>query len=46
MSRRLMTIAMILAVLLVLLLAVAWFDGGQEPQRLIVEEVTLPEPQP
>ena len=26
-------------------LAVAWYDGGREQQRLIVEEVDLPEVQ-
>ncbi|MEO6388498.1 MAG: hypothetical protein ABIT16_01280 [Croceibacterium sp.] len=32
-----------LAVLLVLFLALAWFDGGREPQHLIETPVTLPE---
>ena len=32
-----------LAVMVCALLALAWFDGGQEEQRLIVEEVQLPE---
>ena len=31
------------AVLLVLLLIVAWYDGGREPQRLIEQPVELPE---
>jgi len=31
------------AVLLVLLLAVVWYDGGREPQRLIEQPVELPE---
>jgi len=29
--------------LLVVLLAVAWYDGGREPQRLIEQPVELPE---
>ncbi len=34
----------ILALIVILLvLAVAWFDGGREEQRLIVEPVELPE---
>jgi len=31
------------AVLVVLLLAVVWYDGGREPQRLIEQPVELPE---
>jgi len=31
------------AVLLVLFLAVVWYDGGREPQRLIEQPVSLPE---
>ena len=31
------------AVLLVLFLIVAWYDGGREPQRLIEQPVDLPE---
>jgi len=31
------------AVLLVLLLVVVWYDGGREPQRLIEQPVELPE---
>ena len=30
------------AVLLVLFLIVAWYDGGREPQRLIEQPVELP----
>ena len=30
------------AVLLVLFLAVVWYDGGREPQRLIEQPVELP----
>ena len=37
-----MVLVAILAILL-LVLGVAWFDGGQEEQRLIVEPVELPE---
>lgn len=29
-------------VLVVLLLLVAWLDGGREPQRMIEQEVALP----
>jgi len=32
-----------LLALLVLVLVVAWIDGGREEQRLIVEPVALPE---
>lgn len=31
-----------LLVLLVLFLAIAWYDGGREPQRLIEQPVELP----
>ena len=31
------------AVVLVLFLSVAWYDGGREPQRLIEQPVELPE---
>jgi len=40
MSRK--TIRLVLAVLLVLFLALAWFDGGREPQRLMEQPVDLP----
>jgi|GEM_PF-2464933 hypothetical protein len=36
------TIRWVLTVLLVLFLALAWFDGGREPQRLIEQPVDLP----
>jgi hypothetical protein len=36
-----MSIAAILLVIGVALVALAWFDGGQEEQRLIVEPVDL-----
>ena len=41
-GKRLMTLLTVCIVLLVMLLVVAWYDGGREPQRLIVEEVDLP----
>jgi len=39
------TIRLVLAVLLVLFLALAWYDGGREPQRLIEQPVDLPQAQ-
>ncbi len=42
MAKRLMTIVIVLAVLLVGLLALAWYDGGREELRLIEQEVQLP----
>lgn len=38
-----MIVLSVIGIALVLLLAVAWFDGGREEQRLIVEPVDLPE---
>ena len=32
-----------LLALLLLFLAIAWYDGGREPQRLIEQPVELPE---
>ncbi|WP_275950680.1 hypothetical protein [Croceibacterium selenioxidans] len=32
-----------LLALLVLFLAVAWYDGGREPQRMIEQPIELPE---
>ena len=32
-----------LLALLVLFLAIAWYDGGREPQRMIEQPVELPE---
>jgi hypothetical protein len=32
-----------LAVILVAALGLAWYDGGREPQRLMIEPVDLPE---
>ncbi|WAT18563.1 hypothetical protein OZN62_02995 [Aurantiacibacter sp. MUD11] len=43
MSKRLMTIAGILLVLLGLFLAVAWYDGGRQEERLIVQPVEIAE---
>ena len=36
-----MTILLVLLGLMIGLLAVAWYDGGREEQRLIVQEVDL-----
>lgn len=38
-----MTIVVLVAVVLAVMLGVAWYDGGREEQRLIVEPVSLPE---
>ena len=43
MAMRLNKIWLGAAVLLVLFLLVAWYDGGREPQRLIEQPVELPE---
>lgn len=32
-----------IGILLLLVLAVAWFDGGRKEQRMIVEPVEVPE---
>jgi hypothetical protein len=40
---RLNKISLGVLVLLVLFLAVVWYDGGREPQRLIEQPVELPE---
>lgn len=40
------TMVMMLAGLTGLGLAIAWWDGGREEQRLIVQPVTLPELEP
>ncbi len=42
-AMRLTKIQMALLALLILFLAVAWYDGGREPQRLIEQPVELPE---
>ena len=42
-AKRPMTILLVLLGLTVCLLALAWYDGGREEQRLIVQEVDLPE---
>ena len=36
-------VIIVLSVIVLLVLGVAWFDGGREEQRLIVEPVELPE---
>jgi len=41
-ARRKLTIA-VAALIPVVLLALAWFDGGEEPLRPIAEPVALPE---
>jgi hypothetical protein len=38
-----MTIGIFLVLALAVMLGVAWYDGGRQEQRLIVEPVTLPE---
>jgi hypothetical protein len=40
---RLGKVRLFLMALLVLLLALVWYDGGREPQRLIEQPVELPE---
>lgn len=42
-SKRTKTFGWALAAIVLLVLAVAWFDGGREQQRLIVEPVAVPE---
>ncbi|WP_164549687.1 hypothetical protein [Altericroceibacterium xinjiangense] len=42
MGRKLVWISVLL-LLLIAFLAVAWYDGGREPQRLIEQPVRLPE---
>jgi len=36
-------IGMVVLALFVVFLALVWFDGGREPQRLIEQPVELPE---
>ena len=43
MAMRLDKIRLVLLALLVLVLALVWYDGGREPQRLIEQPVELPE---
>lgn len=38
-----MTFVMVLLILLAAVLAVAWYDGGQEEQRLITQPVDVSE---
>lgn len=40
---RLDKLRLILLALLVLFLALVWYDGGREPQRMIEQPVDLPE---
>mgnify|MGYP006912919380 CR=1 FL=1 len=40
---RLDKLRLILLALLVLFIALVWYDGGREPQRLIEQPVDLPE---
>ena len=42
MGKRRMTMAILLFALLALVLALAWYDGGREEQRMIIEPVELP----
>jgi hypothetical protein len=41
-AMRLDKVRLVLLVLLVLFLALVWYDGGREPQRLIEQPVELP----
>ena len=43
MAMRLNKVWTAVLVLLVLFLIIAWYDGGREPQRLIVQPAELPE---
>lgn len=38
-----MTIVIFVVLALAIVLGVAWYDGGRQQQRLIVEEVSMPE---
>ena len=42
-AMRLDKVRLVLLALLVLALALVWYDGGREPQRLIEQPVELPE---
>ena len=42
-SKRRMSIVILVVLAVAVILGVAWYDGGREEQRLIVEPVTLPE---
>jgi hypothetical protein len=42
-AMRLTKIRLAMIALLVLFLALVWYDGGREPQRLIEQPVELPE---
>ena len=43
MAMRRKKIGMVVLALFVVFLALVWFDGGREPQRLIEQPVELPE---
>ena len=43
MAMRLDKVRLVLLALVVLFLALVWYDGGREPQRLIEQPVELPE---
>ena len=43
MAMRLDKVRLALLALVVLFLALVWYDGGREPQRLIEQPVELPE---
>lgn len=38
-----MTIVVLVILAIAVVLGVAWYDGGRQEQRLIVQPVTLPE---
>lgn len=38
-----MSVVIVLSILAFFLLALAWYDGGREEQRMIEQPVTLPE---
>ena len=40
---RLSKVRLVLIGLFIVFLAIAWYDGGREPQRLIEQPVELPE---
>ena len=43
MAMRLDKVRLIVLALVILFLALVWYDGGREPQRLIEQPVELPE---
>jgi len=42
-AKRLMSLVLILLLFAALAIGLAWYDGGREEQRLIVEPIELPE---